>query len=148
MKTANCPPLSGALGFVFVYINSSPLSLLRMHNYDFIFALLHTTHFSIITLNTQYNALPNLWLLLVLSANCLLISMRDEKAGKIQWKTWLKQVPCPSSPMRVYIIIACSSVSYYNLSMALVSPSYPEYSLEIWPHDISQVTFEILHCIR
>ena len=34
------------------------------------------------------------------------------------------------------IHIACCSVSYYNLSMALVSPSYPEYSLGIWPHDI------------
>ena len=67
LKTANWPPLwvfSGALGLVFVYIDSSLLGPLRMHNHDFLFAFVHTTHFSIITLYTLQNALPNVWLIL------------------------------------------------------------------------------------
>ena len=46
------------LGLVFVYIESSPLSVLRIHNHNFIFAFLHTTQFAIITF--QQNTLPNL----------------------------------------------------------------------------------------
>ena len=37
---------SGALGLVFVYIDSSPFGLLRMHNHDFPFGFLHSTHIS------------------------------------------------------------------------------------------------------
>ena len=50
-KTANWPPLQffpGALGLVFVYIDSSLLGLLRMHNHNFLFAFLHKTQFSMI----------------------------------------------------------------------------------------------------
>ena len=50
---------SGALGLVFVYIDSSPLGLLRIHNHDFLFSFLrYFLFFSIITL---HNALPNVW---------------------------------------------------------------------------------------
>ena len=56
---ANWPPplwvFSEALGFVFVYIDSlSLVALLRMHNHDFLFSVLHTTHFSIITLSINF----------------------------------------------------------------------------------------------
>ena len=65
---ANWPPLrvfSGALGFRFLYIDSlSLVALLRMHNHDFLFSVLHTTHFSIITLSINFYL--NVCLLLLL----------------------------------------------------------------------------------
>ena len=41
-------PLPGALGLVFVYINSTPFGLrvLRMHKHNFLFTFLHTTQLS------------------------------------------------------------------------------------------------------
>ena len=51
---------SVALSLVFVYIDSSPLGLPRMHNHNFLFAFLHTSQFSMITPHIMYNALPNL----------------------------------------------------------------------------------------
>jgi len=39
----------GSLGLVFVYMDSSSLSLLRMHNHNFLFAFFHTSQFSMIT---------------------------------------------------------------------------------------------------
>ena len=35
-----------------IYMASSPLGLLRMHNHNFLFAFLHTTQFSMITPHT------------------------------------------------------------------------------------------------
>ena len=52
LKTANWLPLQffpGSLGLVFVYMDSSSISLLRMHNHNFLFAFFHASQFSMIT---------------------------------------------------------------------------------------------------
>ena len=80
VKTANWPRLllfSGALGLVFVYNDSSPLGLLRMHDHNFLFAFPHTTQISMITPHILWNAVPNLWLLLVFI---------------LSWHSWLEIV--------------------------------------------------------
>ena len=55
VKTANWPPLKffpGALGLVFVYTDSSPLGLLRIHNHNFLFTF--SSHNAVFHDHTTY----------------------------------------------------------------------------------------------